>query len=1031
MRPLLLASIIATAVLAGRVEHGAQLSGNQKHIAAGPILLPPEFRFTRFGPPTSRRFSGEPAGPMVAAQGYGTPAAARAAGVVVPGAAPGVADGPEFPDVVSKGRLWVRIVEARSLAPRRTAGPRSPLPHSPPARSPHSPPHSAALAVPASHTPPDLAMLSSPPRPVPLPSPAHAPPPRRGHARKPSAVPALRLQDRFHPYCVVEFEKNELITREAYYLEELVAAPSAPDAPRSRRPRRGSRPDHVPGGAPDDGDDGMDGLEFDEDLDAREDDVFSRTETIALRDDDDDDPPRRPLRRASKAPANGRLAGTPSGSGAKFTLGAAGSFSDEESDGGESDGDVPMPEPEPPVAPQDTYYDGMSYGYDANRMEPVLVAGATAAVGGGAAPMDVDGERAKSPPPDPRIAKPPTAETPAEAEPVKRINSWGFGGGRGFFASMFGGGASSSNGAPGGNPNGSAVPSPLARSATGAPQVPPSKFPPNSGVASPAGIQRTISAVSLPLPYNPSAFPYRQQKPDDGGPLHRVGSGFLNGTGPKLGKAAERVGAWTPTAVSGRSNSPSSVSTASEPVGVPPSSSSSANGAAKPTPGIAPPGVPLEPADPPGPAVSNPIWKHEATFDVQRTDGDVTISIWDREGAGREDETFLGMLKIRLPSLHGKVHDNWFRLLPRPEENGLKDDVRGELRVQMSWKPLEPKTVGSSEFELLKVVGKGSFGKVLQVRKKDTNRIYAMKILHKKDIIERQEIAHTLSERNVLIQATSPFLVGLKFSFQTSAKLYLVLDYMNGGELFYHLQKETAFSEERAKFYTAELVLALDHLHKYNVVYRDLKPENILLDSNGHVALTDFGLCKENVAYDDTTNTFCGTAEYLAPEVLTGKGYGKSVDWWSLGILFYEMTTGLPPFYSENVNVMYKKILHNQLTFPPGFSEAAQSLVRGLLTRDPRRRLGGGPNDAADIKRHPYFADLDWVKLQRKQLRPPFKPKVTSETDTSNFDPAFTEGIPVDSLPNRDAPISETLQQHFQGFSFVEDSHLLPAGGDE
>lgn len=137
-----------------------------------------------------------------------------------------------------------------------------------------------------------------------------------------------------------------------------------------------------------------------------------------------------------------------------------------------------------------------------------------------------------------------------------------------------------------------------------------------------------------------------------------------------------------------------------------------------------------------------------------------------------------------------------------------------------------------------------------------------------------------------------------------------------------------------------------------------------------------------------------------------------------------EMTTGLPPFYSENVNVMYKKILHNQLIFPPGFSEAAQSLVRGLLTRDPKRRLGGGPSDAAEIKRHPYFADMDWVKLQRKQLRPPFKPRVTSEMDTSNFDPAFTEGIPVDSLPTKDAPLSETLQQHFQGFSFVQDSHF-------
>ncbi|KAJ3411148.1 hypothetical protein HDV05_002662 [Chytridiales sp. JEL 0842] len=422
----------------------------------------------------------------------------------------------------------------------------------------------------------------------------------------------------------------------------------------------------------------------------------------------------------------------------------------------------------------------------------------------------------------------------------------------------------------------------------------------------------------------------------------------------------------------------------------------------------------------------SPIWKHEATFDVARPDGEVTISIWDRAGTvGSEGEAFLGMMKIRPPRINGKMHDNWFRLLPRQ----WKEKVRGDLRIQLMYQTVEARPLGASDFELLKVVGKGSFGKVLQVRKKDTGRIYAMKVLVKKDIVERQEVAHTLSERNVLIQASSPFLVGLKFSFQTAEKLYLVLDYMNGGELFYHLQKETAFSEARAKFYTCELISALEHLHKYNIVYRDLKPENILLDSNGHIALTDFGLCKENLSFDETTNTFCGTAEYLAPEVLTGQGYGKAVDWWSLGILFYEMTTGLPPFYSENVNLMYKKILHNELLFPPGFSEKAQSLVRGLLDRDPKRRLGGGPNDAEDIKRHAYFADVDWEKLLKKQVKPPFKPKVESETDTSNFDPTFTESIPVDSLPTHSAPLSETIQQNFKGFTFTREEAIHTVDG--
>ncbi|KAI9309974.1 serine/threonine-protein kinase SCH9 [Zopfochytrium polystomum] len=409
-------------------------------------------------------------------------------------------------------------------------------------------------------------------------------------------------------------------------------------------------------------------------------------------------------------------------------------------------------------------------------------------------------------------------------------------------------------------------------------------------------------------------------------------------------------------------------------------------------------------------------WKHEATFDVARLDGEVAITLWDRAGVvPGEGEAFLGMMKIRPPKINGKVHDNWFRLLPRQ----WKEKVKGELRIQLMYKTIEGKPLSAADFDILKVVGKGSFGKVLQVRKRDTGRIYAMKVLVKKDIVERKEVQHTLAERNVLIQAASPFLVGLKFSFQTREKLYLVLDYVNGGELFYHLQKETAFSEERAKFYTCELILALQHLHNFNIVYRDLKPENILLDSNGHIALTDFGLCKENLSFDETTNTFCGTAEYLAPEVLMGKGYGKGVDWWSLGILFYEMTAGLPPFYSDNVNIMYRQIVHAPLVFPAGFSPNAQSLVGGLLDRDPRRRLGAGPTDADEIRSHPYFEDVDWEKLMKRQVKPPFKPKVESEIDTSNFDPVFTEAMPVDSLPRNSAPLSETMQQNFKGFTYT------------
>ncbi|KAF0544487.1 Pkinase-domain-containing protein [Gigaspora margarita] len=389
-------------------------------------------------------------------------------------------------------------------------------------------------------------------------------------------------------------------------------------------------------------------------------------------------------------------------------------------------------------------------------------------------------------------------------------------------------------------------------------------------------------------------------------------------------------------------------------------------------------------------AATSPVWKQKAVFDVARLDGEVHVLVYERVPDHTKPEVFLGMLKIQPPKNSNTVVDNWFKLLPR----GNKETVTGELRVQISYEKveIEKSHLKPSSFEILKLIGKGNFGKVFQVRKKDTNRIYAMKVLHKQDLIERREVEHTLAEKNILIQAEAcPFLVGLKFSFQTRTHLYLVTDFMNGGELFWHLQNEIRLSEERAKFYAAEIVLALEHLHKYNIVYRDLKPENILLDATGHIALCDFGLCKENLSAGQTTNTFCGTSEYLAPEVLVECGYNQSVDWWSLGILFYEMIAGFSPFYTNDTQLMYRKILFGKLKFPKGFfSEDAKSLIKGLLARNPHNRLGSR-NDAEEIKNHPFFANVDWDALYLKQVSPPYKPNVSSEDDTSCFDPSFTE----------------------------------------
>ena len=316
---------------------------------------------------------------------------------------------------------------------------------------------------------------------------------------------------------------------------------------------------------------------------------------------------------------------------------------------------------------------------------------------------------------------------------------------------------------------------------------------------------------------------------------------------------------------------------------------------------------------------------------------------------------------------------------------------------------------------------------------KQTGRVYALKTIKKAHIIARSEVSHTLAERTALAQINNPFIVPLKFSFQSRDKLYLVLAFVNGGELFHHLQKEHTFHVNRARFYTAELLCALECLHGFNVIYRDLKPENILLDYSGHIALCDFGLCKMDMKDEDRTNTFCGTPEYLAPELLEGRPYTKSVDWWTLGILLYEMLTGLPPFYNENTNEMYRKILTDHLTFPHDMLDSAKDLLSKLLDRNPERRLGA--NGAAEIKAHAFFAQIDWSKLLQRKYEPMFKPNVVSsltllglqehvltvyqadQLDTANFDQEFTQEAPTDSYVEGPM-LSQTMQDQFAGWSY-------------
>ncbi|XP_047244131.1 serine/threonine-protein kinase Sgk1 isoform X2 [Girardinichthys multiradiatus] len=350
---------------------------------------------------------------------------------------------------------------------------------------------------------------------------------------------------------------------------------------------------------------------------------------------------------------------------------------------------------------------------------------------------------------------------------------------------------------------------------------------------------------------------------------------------------------------------------------------------------------------------------------------------------------------------------------------------------QINLGPSSNPSAKPSDFHFLKVIGKGSFGKVLLARHRSDDQFYAVKVLQKKAILKKKEEKHIMSERNVLLKNVKhPFLVGLHYSFQTADKLYFVLDYINGGELFYHLQRERCFLEPRARFYAAEIGSALGYLHSLNIVYRDLKPENILLDSQGHIILTDFGLCKENIEPNGTTSTFCGTPEYLAPEVLHKQPYDRTVDWWCLGAVLYEMLYGLPPFYSRNTAEMYDNILNKPLQLKPNISNAARHLLEGLLQKDRTKRLGC-TEDFIEIKNHIFFSPINWDELNAKKITPPFNPNVTGPNDLRHFDPEFTdEPVPSSIGCSPDCALAtasiKEAAEAFVGFSYAPsmDSYL-------
>ena len=393
----------------------------------------------------------------------------------------------------------------------------------------------------------------------------------------------------------------------------------------------------------------------------------------------------------------------------------------------------------------------------------------------------------------------------------------------------------------------------------------------------------------------------------------------------------------------------------------------------------------------------------------------------------------------------------------------------GDEADMMSWVKAirNERKVGLIDFEEISMIGKGNFGLVKLVRQKATSQLYAMKVLSKDAVIKRKDVEHTKTERNVLRRIRHPFVVQLRHAFQTGNKLYMVMDYVQGGDLYFHLRQHKKFDEPVVKLWIAELILAYGYLHDLGIVFRDLKPENLLLDAEGHLHLADFGLSKQVEDAAQTLHTFCGTPYYLAPEIVNvtkTRGYGKDVDWWAIGVLMFELLTGGPPFQGANLRGVYKSIVSqphsrvaNELKRNRA-SDLAQSLVIALLNRNAAERLGAGPEDSEAVKSHPFFADINWDDVLHKRVLSSFRPvsvatprhprsylrlspsfahclfvgswrdaqTVSSETDTSNFDHLYTREQNLESVhlpeagevgPGGAAAAGDNV---FEGFTYTE-----------